>query len=313
MVVKRLVDVVTGTVECHGAAPAYVTNRIEIPEHYRNTVLDIEVFNDNIFMQFNGGTPSTTPTGYQIFVSPYPCLATLNSLSFDQNVANSFANVGPYAGVDSVLFKKQEFTHLATSAPPSDSTNIWGNQYPTKQIASKGGKMWYSPHLYLTLFLWGEDGSNIDYSFSYSITVNQTKANSVEASMGCYAEFLNAQTEKLTTSGSMMLMNNTYGYTFPMWRMGGIRPELMISAANAVTYFNRVETNARQEMTTLNEFDQRYKDSILMQDFNEAFGKPSANIPDWITLVDVGGITSGEIRPYPPPLKFFDNGNTAMF
>jgi len=28
--------------------------------------------------------------------------------------------------------------------------------------------------------------------------------------------------------------------------------------------------------------------------------------------MDVGGVTAGAIRQYPPPLKFADNGNTLM-
>jgi len=50
-----------------------------------------------------------------------------------------------------------------------------------------------------------------------------------------------------------------------------------------------------------------------MVDYDAAFGDTSTGIPDWITLMDVSGVTSGPIRPYPPPCKYTGNGNTVMY
>ena len=98
-----------------------------------------------------------------------------------------------------------------------------------------------------------------------------------------------------------------------MWRYGGIRPELMISGTTALRYYNRVASNANQNMTTRGALQTAYSDATSMAAFDGAFGDPALNLPEWITLMDVGGITSGAIRQQPPPLKFADNGNTLMF
>ena len=103
------------------------------------------------------------------------------------------------------------------------------------------------------------------------------------------------------------------GYVFPMWKYGGIRPELMISGATALRYYNRVASNANQEMTSQAGLQTAYKSATNMVAFDAAFGDAALNLPEWITLMDVSGVTSGLIRPYPPPLKFADNGNTLMF
>ena len=50
-----------------------------------------------------------------------------------------------------------------------------------------------------------------------------------------------------------------------------------------------------------------------MAGYDQAFGDTTTNIPDWITLMDVAGVTSGPIRSYPPPVKFSGNGNTVMY
>jgi hypothetical protein len=98
-----------------------------------------------------------------------------------------------------------------------------------------------------------------------------------------------------------------------MWKYGGIRPELMISGTTALRYFNRVASNASQEMISQDAFFTAFKESTKMSDFNAAFGDPTVPLPDWVQIMDVAGITSGAIRPYAPPIKFADNGNTLMF
>ena len=87
----------------------------------------------------------------------------------------------------------------------------------------------------------------------------------------------------------------------------------MISGATALRYFNRVASNANQEMTSRNALQTAYRDATTMVGYDSAFGDSALNLPDWITLMDVAGVTAGELRPYPPPLKFADNGNTLMF
>jgi len=56
-----------------------------------------------------------------------------------------------------------------------------------------------------------------------------------------------------------------------------------------------------------------FQEATNMVNFDAAFGDAALNLPEWITLLDVAGVTAGPIRPYAPPLKFADNGNTLMF
>ena len=143
--------------------------------------------------------------------------------------------------------------------------------------------------------------------------VKQTKVGKAEESMGQYQEFLNSQCRLLTNTANVIGVNDVSGYVFPMWKYGGIRPELMISGATALRYFNKVASNANQEMTTRNALQTAYRDATAMVEYDSAFGDAALNLPDWITLMDVAGVTAGELRPYPPPLKYADNGNTLMF
>ena len=87
----------------------------------------------------------------------------------------------------------------------------------------------------------------------------------------------------------------------------------MVTSANVLRYFNRLASAAYQDMDNITGFRTRYKESTTMVGFDKAFGDSATNIPDWIQLMDVAGVTSGAIRPYPPPTKFSGNGNTVMY
>ena len=87
----------------------------------------------------------------------------------------------------------------------------------------------------------------------------------------------------------------------------------MISGSTALRYYNRVATNANQDIVSQDSLQTAFKSATTMVAFDAAFGDAAANLPEWITLMNVEGVTAGAIRPYPPPLKFADNGNTLMF
>ena len=51
-----------------------------------------------------------------------------------------------------------------------------------------------------------------------------------------------------------------------------------------------------------------------MTPFDEPQGTGTPfDIPNWITIMNVAGVTSGPIRSYPPPTKYTGNGNTVMY
>ena len=130
--------------------------------------------------------------------------------------------------------------------------------------------------------------------------------------MGRMQEFLGAQCRLLNEMGVVVNPARTHGNTFPAWKFGGIRPELMVSSANALIYYNRQASNAAADMLDTGTLQQNFRNAITMVDYESAFGDATGNLPDWLQIFNAAGVTSGLIRQYPPPLKFADNGNTLM-
>ena len=304
MPMNEIRDTIQGTVTIGDDGRGYMTRLINIPEGFRNEILAIDVFNDNLTFRNNEGY--TEPTGYQVYVSPFPIQPT-DELWGPQGT--QLPNSGPMAGDEQVFFKKQTITKSATL---NTSNNESVNQFPSAQLSAIPTNTWYSPHLYLTVLIWGQETIECDVKYSLFIKVKQTKANSTSVSMGQYKEFLDSQARLLTDTLVSLDPLRVPGYTFPMWKYGGIRPEIMISGTTALRYFNRVAAASNQEMTSRGELETAFQEATSMVNFDAAFGDPATNLPEWITLMDVSGVTSGPIRQYPPPLKFFDNGNTMM-
>jgi hypothetical protein len=304
MPINEIRDTIQGTVTVGDDGRGYMTRLINIQEGFRNEILAIDVFNDNL--TFRNSEGYTEPTAYQIFVSPYPIQPT-NELWGPQDT--QLPNSGPMAGDEQVFYKKQTMTKSATL---NTSNNETVNQFPSPQLAAGPTNTWYSPHLYLTVLLWGQEGLQCEIKYSLFMRVKQTKANATSVSMGQYKEFLDSQARLLSDVMVAYDPLDVPGYTFPMWKHGGIRPEIMISGTTALRYFNRVAAAANQEMTSRGDLETAYQEATSMVAFDAAFGDPTTNLPEWITLMDVSGVTSGQIRQYPPPLKFYDNGNTVM-
>ena len=303
-------DTIQSEVRTDALGRGYVTRRINIPEHMRNSIESIEVYNDQGSAWLRNDPELPEVVGYQLYVSPYPMQATLET--WGPSAAELRTGGGAMAGDDCVLYKEQAMTNLGRFAE-QQVNKIWSSRFPSEPLGSTLTNTWYSPHLYITCFVWNAPTTDVPVKFSLFIRTKQVKCNAVESSMGCYAEFLDAQARKLSEMGITYTTDAIAGYSFPMWKYAGIRPELMISGATALRYYNRVAANANQEMVSQPTLQGAFKDATTMVDFDAAFGDEALNLPEWITLMDVSGVTSGLIRPYPPPLKFADNGNTLMF
>lgn len=310
MPVIELRETIQGKVTTDAAGFGYMTRRINLPLGLRSELLNLDVYNDNVEMLSYRVLPELAPSGYQLYLSPYPIQITNEFL--EMNATTVLANTGPMAGSNTVLYKEASVTKQGDI---EDTTpfNIYKNQYPSAQSSAVPTNKFYSGHVYLTVFVFNGELSEIDVKFSLFAKIKQTKVGAVESTMGRYAEFLDAQCRLLTKTAVTYDPADVAGYTFPMWKMGGIRPELMISSTDALRYFNRVAANADQAMTSQGDLQTAYQEATTMANFDAAFGDPALNLPSWITLMDVGGITSGVLRPYAPPLKFADNGNTLMF
>jgi len=304
MPINEIRDTIQGTIEIGDDGRGYMTRKINMLEGFRNEIISIDVFNDNL--TFRNEVGYTEPTAYQVYISPYPIQPT-DELWGPQD--SQLPNSGPMAGDEQVLFKMQEMTKSAEL----NTSNLQPlNQFPSKQLAATPTNTWYSSHVYLTVLLWGQETVECSIKYSLFMKIKQTKANSTSVAMGQYKEFLDSQARLLTDTMVSYDPLDVPGYTFPMWKYGGIRPEIMISGTTALRYFNRVAAAANQEMTSRGALETAYQQATGMVNFDAAFGDPADNLPEWITLMDVAGVTSGELRQYPPPLKFFDNGNTMM-
>ena len=311
MPINEIRDTIQGIVLTNEEGYGYMTRRISLPDGHRHSLLSVDVFNDQNGMWLtNQKAPEAGLAGYQLYVSPYPMQRTNESFGVD--VAGILTNTGSMAGDENVLYKEQAMSKL-TSLDDGDRNAIWFSKFPNDAVGAMPTNQWYSNHLYITVFLWNQPSTDVEVKHSLFMKVKQTKVGAAESSMGQYQEFLNAQCRLLTDTAVVMGVDDIAGYDFPMWKYGGIRPELMISGTTALRYYNRVAANVNQRMTARGALQTAYQDAKTMVGFDTAFGDAALNLPDWISLMDVSGITAGEIRPYPPPLKYNDNGNTLMF
>jgi len=311
MPINEIRDTIQGTALTDATGYAYMTRKINLPDGHRHSVLSIDVFNDqNSMWLSNQKAPEAGLAAYQLFVSPYPMQRTNETMG--ASVTELIFNTGAMAGDESVLYKEQAIVKAGVQEDNSRDL-IWFNQFPNPAVGAMPTNTWYSNHLYITVMVWNQPETEVEVKHSLFIRVKQTKIGAAEESMGQYKEFLDAQSRLLMDTAVVMDPASISGYVFPMWKYGGIRPELMISGTTALRYFNRVASNANQDMVARGALQTAYQDATTMVGFDTAFGDAALNLPDWITLMDVAGVTAGELRPYPPPLKYADNGNTLMF
>jgi len=311
MPINEIRDTIQGDILVDATGYGYMTRKINLPDGHRHSVLSIDVFNDqNSLWLSNQKAPEPGVAAYQLFVSPYPMQRTNETMG--ASVTELIFNTGGMAGDESVLYKEQAIVKAGVQEDNSRDL-IWFNQFPNPAVGAMPTNNWYSNHLYITVMVWNQPETEVSVKHSLFMRVKQTKVGAAEESMGQYKEFLDAQSRLLMDTAVVMDPASISGYVFPMWKYGGIRPELMISGTTALRYFNRVASNANQDMVARGALQTAYQDATTMVGFDTAFGDAALNLPDWITLMDVAGVTAGELRPYPPPLKYADNGNNLMF
>ena len=311
MPITEIRDTLQSTITTDSSGFGYATRKLNIKDGFRHEILSIDVFNDNGGMWLKNDITYENNVGYQLFISPFPMLQTAESWGLNAGFS-SFGGSGQMAGEPNVLYKEIGITNLVEN-DTQQSNKTWITRFPNDSVASMPTTNWYSPHLYVTLMVWNVPLTTVDAKFSLFLRVDQKKVSLAQSSMGQYAEFLDSQIKKLASTAVVYDAADIDGYTFPMWKYGGIRPELMISGNTALRYYNRVASNANQDMVSQDSLLSAFKSATSMVGYDAAFGDAAANLPEWITLMNVEGVTAGPIRPYPPPLKFADNGNTLMF
>lgn len=308
MPVTRIRESISTTVTTDGDGLGYVTRKINLPDNQRYNMNAIDVFQDNVLMPIKIPDTGPSPVGYQIYVSPYPVQVTDRVWGPSPTTAIPFA--GPDAGTDGILYKEVGLTTLAQLNNQED--RYWRDQFPKDPLAANLDMTWFSNHLYVTVIIYNQPSTPIELALSLYVELKAKKSSMITLTMGRYQEFLSAQCRLLTDMGDMTPPNRVRGNTFPSWKFGGIRPEIMVTPATALVYYNRQASNAAQDMLDTGTLQQNFKNAVTMVAFDEGFGDVAGNYPDWLQIFNAAGITSGLIRPYPPPLKFADNGNTLM-
>lgn len=296
---------------------ALIQKRINLPEGKAFRILAIQGFDDNLNM-----IGCVNPAGYsaasrEVYVTPFPLVPTDLRWGFSDPLqsATSMNGMGFLAGDNACLYKRIDATFTSPSSDNHSTIDYFTEEFPNPMVSTHNPFTWYTNHIYLSLKQnWDELSANQPVRFSFYIQVEVKNVSNLTSAIGCYKEKLEAQCRVLTsTLNSIDPTGDAAGRSMPSWKFGGIRPEIMISSANALKYFNRLASRDYQEMDNVSGFRTRFKQATTMVDYDAAFGDTSTGIPDWITLMDVSGVTSGPIRPYPPPCKYTGNGNTVMY
>ena len=299
---------------------ALVQKRINMPEGKRFKIKSVQCFDDNgaLFTDAARAGFAAGPCARLVYVTPYPITPSQESFGPTGDVQAltniAMGGMGPFAGDNTVLYKRLDVNKNDSSNENWNTGQLITREFPNPQSAQDNDYTWYTPHVYLTAMIWTQEGWEQDVKLSFNLKLEVTAVDSIQTAMGQYKENLEAQCRLLTDTGnSIFLPSSAAGRSFPMWKFGGVRPEIMVTSANALRYFNRLASAAYQEMDALGNFRTRFKESTTMVNFDAAFGDTNTNIPEWISVGNAAGVTSGVIRPYPPPTKFSGNGNTVMY
>lgn len=293
---------------------ALCQKRINLEDGYRYQVKNVQVFDEK------GGVISSVEgqslgVGQLTYVTPYPLVLIDQPYGIDTDSLAGLTKNGPFAGDNSVLFKQLELSFNADTTIMQNNLQF-EQVFPDPGLEQLTAQYWYTPHLYLSLIQqWVGIAVDNTIAKSFYIELKKTKCSRLESTIGQYKEMLEAQARLQTLTANMIEpTGSAAGRSFPSWLFGGSKAEIMINSTNVLRYFNRVASRDYQEMMTQDAFRVRYKQASNMAPFNEPQGTGNPfNIPNWITIMNVAGITSGPIRSYPPPVKYTGNGNTVMY
>jgi len=287
-IVKETIEIASITTDSDGSA--FIQKRINLQEGMVHNLIQTDIFQDT-YTYFQ--LPSVLG---EVVVSPYPAIPTnMNLQDSPFPAANRYAS----AGDDSVLFKSN--FNLEDGKP----TDI--NQFPSVQIAANQALSFYTDHIYISMHLMGPESTELkNIAFSFMFTMDSQKVSTLTHSMGVLAESHDAMCALLMSNGHMISKANLRGNVFPMWRYGGIRPELTLSPAAAGSFFLNVPSNDEELMQTTAQVRSAVADARTMGAYDATFG---ARFPDWCRFGLNEGLVSGPVRDQWPPLKHADNGN----
>lgn len=294
---------VIGLAECDASNIGIIQQRINLPRGKKYTIETIDIFDDNGSMGLPFPAPEV-PIALVYYITPYPIGLTdmpwgdRDHLLFHQ---------GPNAGNDQVLFKK-----IGTAEYEPDG-NLWRwTQYPSPQIAAVKGKSFYSPHLYVTALFYAQAPDTFNFNFSVSVAVNVTKTSRLLSAKMNYQEFVSAQMTLLQDTAVNIPEADWVGQTYPMWTMGGTRPELVMSSTDILTYYGDSELLNPETATSRAALQAQFIASQTAVAFDQPLGDAILDLPEWLQIT-ASGISTGPLRQQWPPNRYADNGNTLTF
>ena len=276
---------------------AYIQKRINLHEGVVHNLLQADIFQDAL-LTIPTDTVATPPI-MEVVISPYPQIPTqmelgVETITYEQRYAA--------AGDDSVLFKAN------SEIRPFTFTDF--NQFPSKQIAARQMQQFYSTHCYISVHLSGvNDTTYENLALSFLLVFEDKNVSSITSTMGQIHENHVAMCSELMSNGRIVSTATLQGNTFPMWRYGGIRPELTVSPMLPGSFFLKLPSTGEEEMATTAQIRFAISDARQMAAYDEAFGNV---YPDWFKEVSNEGLVSGPLREQWPPIKHADNGNVLM-
>ena len=294
-VIKETIELDEVTTDDTGNA--YIHKRINLEGGFTHNLLQTDIFQDAML-----GIPSdtvATPPLMEVVISPYPQIPTQMNLGTETiTYERRYAS----AGDDSVLFKAN------SEIRPFTFTDF--NQFPSKQIASRQLQQFYSNHCYLSVHLSGVNNTTYsNLALSFLLVFEDKNVSYVTSTMGQIHENHVAMCSELMSNGRIVSTAVLEGNVFPMWRFGGIRPELTVSPTSPGNFFLRLPSTDDESMQTVANIRVALADARSMSGYDEAFGNV---YPDWFKEVTNEGIISGPVREQWPPIKHADNGNVLM-
>ena len=288
------------TIELDDTGFASVVKRINLRSGYRHRVAQVDLFQDSI--PLHSGSESIGLYA-EAAISPYPVVPT--EMQF-KATGTALGNRMPSAANDTILFK-------ATSAiRENEFSQLF--QFPSPELAANPVYAFYSNELYITLYLHGEASQTVTgLCLSFYLALDNKKVDSLEAGIGILREQHEGHCMELMSNGHMVSKAVLRGNTFPMWRFGGIRPELMSAPTASGGFFLPIASRDEESMQDTTTVRASVALARSMSAFDSAFGSPTPTpTPDWFRFNLINGLVSGPVRDQWPPNKHHDNGNVMM-
>ena len=266
---------------------------VNLKDNMSHKMLQCDAFYDNPLPEATDGYTM------ELIVSPTPIIYT-------DMIINGLPSRAPAAANENILFKQTRTVVRGASDPPTQ-------EFPNRFISARPTFTWYMPKLYITLFIHGSVGDEInDLALSVYCAIEDKNTTLVTYGMGVIREDHIAQVAAVMSNGRFILPARNVGQTYPMWKYGGVRPEYMISGASIANFFNRTDSQEAQNTNTTTNLRAMARAARQMVPNLEAFGSLNTgigDIPSWIRMDLFKGVESGAIRDQWPPIKHADNGN----